>query len=262
MAPASDTPSTTAATPMMMALKAATTVTPRKYWRSDCSVRPVTVLATARGTPMCASAQRRISGPSLSRKKRLSRVKDRKMASEASAVIPTPSPESSAWKALLTPELASALASCACSLLTPRSCTQPWMAVVASSSAPSMPDARLTTEPRIRTAIAAPPTTTARNTIAVPAPRPTPRRWSSPTAGESTAAMIDAVITGTTIVLVIDRIAIAPTSSAATPTSSQAIMPRSRSHAGAANMPTSCTDWTSTASPPPRAPPPPPPARA
>ena len=125
MAPASDTPSTTAATPMSTALKAATTVTPRKYWRSACSVRPVTVAATWRGTPMCASAQRRISGPSLSRKNRLSAVKDRNTASDASALIPNPRPDSRAWKALLRPELASSFAFCACCSLTPRSFTQP-----------------------------------------------------------------------------------------------------------------------------------------
>ncbi len=70
---------------------------------------------------MWRSVHARICGPSLSRKNRLSAVKDRNTASEASALMPVPSPSSSAWNASLTVELASPDACCALPALTPAS---------------------------------------------------------------------------------------------------------------------------------------------
>jgi hypothetical protein len=87
----------------------------------------VTVRATGAGIPMWRSVQARITGPSLSRKNRLSAVNERKTASEASALTPVATPFSSAWNALLTVVLASSEALCAWPALTPASCSQPWI---------------------------------------------------------------------------------------------------------------------------------------
>ena len=74
---------------------------------------------------MWCSTHLRISGPSLSRKNRLSAVNARKAASEASADTPAPTPLRSASNASLTDELASSPALCALLVLTPASCSQP-----------------------------------------------------------------------------------------------------------------------------------------
>ena len=65
-------------------------------------------------------------------------------------------------------------------------------------------------------------------------------RDSRRTTGEATAATTPAVSTGITIVSVSASSHTAPTSSSVTPTSSHEVMPRSRSHPGAA--------WTSARS--------------
>ena len=66
-------------------------------------------------------------------------------------------------------------------------------------------------------------------------------RVSHVTTGESTAARMPAVITGTAIVLTAARNTTAPTTRTTTPTSSHAIIPRSRSHEGGSNMPRSAS---------------------
>ena len=58
--------------------------------------------------------------------------------------------------------------------------------------------------------------------------------------------MIPAVTTGATIAFVSDSSAATPTISTATPTSSHDIIPRSRSHDGAANTPLSSPGASST----------------
>ena len=88
--------------------------------------------------------------------------------------------------------------------------------------------------------------------MAAPPPRPTRWRASQPTTGERTAAMIAAVMTGTTITEVIASSQTTPPSRTSTPTISHAISPRSRSHDGTAKTRASWSDPTSTnvASPP------------
>jgi hypothetical protein len=88
-------------------------------------VRSTIVLATASGTPRWRSPQALIRGPSLTRKKRLSAVKARNTASDASALMPVSRPSMSARKPSLTDELASSLALRAVCALTPRSSSQP-----------------------------------------------------------------------------------------------------------------------------------------
>ncbi len=74
---------------------------------------------------MWPSTHRRIWGPSLSRKNRLSAVIARKNASEESFEIPASTPSRSAWVASLTPALASCLAWSAFEGSRPRSLSQP-----------------------------------------------------------------------------------------------------------------------------------------
>ena len=85
-----------------------------------------------------------------------------------------------------------------------------------------------------------------KTSAAAAAARQPARGCSRPTSGESTAATIAAVTTGATIALVSESSAAIPTSSAATPTSSHDIIPRSRSHFGAANTPPSSPGANST----------------
>ena len=87
-----------------------------------------------------------------------------------------------------------------------------------------------------------PPTTTSttpmpRATIATisraaPSPRGTPCERSQATSGEATAATIPAASSGSTITFVSASSHTAPTRNTATPTSSQAVRPTSRSHGG------------------------------
>ncbi len=71
--------------------------------------------------------------------------------------------------------------------------------------------------------------------------RPRGMRWlpSQRTSGAATEATTSAVITGMTIVWVRERIHTAPTKSRTTPTRSQEVRPRSRSHRGVATRPDS-----------------------
>ena len=87
---------------------------------------------------------------------------------------------------------------------------------------------------------------TRRSTMAAPPPRPTRWRASQPTTGERTAAMIAAVMTGTTITEVSASSQTTPPSRSSTPTTSHAISPRSRSHDGTAKTRASWSDPTST----------------
>ena len=204
------------------------------------------VCPTAGGTPMWRSAQLRICGPSLSRKNRLSAVNDRKIANEPSTFTPVPTPCTSAWKAPLRLLLAASFASLASLALTPASLSVVSSFPAAPVSVLSRPAAWPATPPMIRTVNPMPTAMIATKTSAAAAARGSPRRCSRPTSGESTAATIDAVTTGATIALVRESRAAIPTSSAATPTSSQDIIPRSRSHLGAANTPPSSPGANST----------------
>ena len=85
----------------------------------------------------------------------------------------------------------------------------------------------------------------ARKTITVPTARGTRLRSRRSTAGPKTAAMIPAVITGSTIVCVSASSQTTPTSAAATPNRSQQAIPRFRSHCGAWNRPLSSPGSTS-----------------
>ena len=76
---------------------------------------------------MWRSVHLRITGPSLSRKNRLSTVNERKAASEARALTLEPMPLSSAWNASPVDLLASSPALCALLGLTPASLSQPWI---------------------------------------------------------------------------------------------------------------------------------------
>ena len=67
---------------------------------------------------------------------------------------------------------------------------------------------------------------------AAPSPRGIPCLRSHHTAGEVTAATIPAVSTGSTITCVSESSHTAPARNSATPTSSQAVRPTSRSHCG------------------------------
>ena len=154
------------------------------------------------------------------------------MASAPSTLTPVPTPFRSAWNAPLRLELAPALACWACPALTPASWRALWSLEAALLRALSNSADCPATAPSISTANATPIATTARNTIAAAAARGSRPLLSRRTSGESTAAMIAAVTTGATIALVSDSRAATPTASAATPTSSHDIIPRSRSHFG------------------------------
>ena len=82
---------------------------------------------------MWRSAQERIVGPSLSRKKRLRTVIATKKATDASFSTPPTTPWMSASKESLAPELTSWFAASALPGLTPRSLSQPSI-----SSAPAL----------------------------------------------------------------------------------------------------------------------------
>ena len=90
--PASGTPRISAPSPITMALNAATIVTPRKYWRRARSVSPVTTSATGSGSPMCPLSQRRIDGPSLSRKNVLKTANESVKNSDVSPLMPSATP--------------------------------------------------------------------------------------------------------------------------------------------------------------------------
>ena len=165
-------------------------------------------------------------------------MKESEDGEPAQHLTPVPTPFSSAWNAPLRLELAPALACWACPALTPASWSALWSLAAAllsvlSSSADwpataaehqhgERPADRDDREEHDRGA----------------RPRAAAGRCSAgATSGESTAATIAAVTTGATIALVSDSSTATPTSSAATPTSSHDIIPRSRSHAGAAKTP-------------------------
>ena len=171
-------------------------------------------LATAGGRPMWRSVHARICGPSLSRKNRLSAVKDRNTASEASALMPVPSPSSSAWNASLTVVLASPDACCALSALTPASFSASWSLATACWSVDCIVLAWLTIPPSTSTTTPTPRASSERNTTTVAAARGMcfARRRTS---GAHTAATIVAVTTGMTIVFVSASSVTAATISAA-----------------------------------------------
>ncbi len=71
---------------------------------------------------------------------------------------------------------------------------------------------------------------------AAPIPRGIPCLRIQATSGEATAATIPAASTGSTITCVSESSQTAPTRNTATPTSSQAVRPTSRSHCGTTKM--------------------------
>src|SRR3954466_5060517 len=185
---------------------------------------------------MWGAVQLRICGPSFSRKKRLSAVNDANTASDASVEIPVPMPRSSVWKASLTDLLASLPADCALLASTPASWSHFWALATAPWRAFSIWLDSLVTLDSSRTVISAASATTASSEIAAPPPRPSRCAASQETGGDSTAAMIDAVMTGVTIGAVSDKSQTIPPSRTKAPTSSHDINPTSRSHAGTAKI--------------------------
>ncbi len=129
---------------------------------------------------MWRSIHARITGPSLSRKNRLSAVNDRKAASEASAVMPVATPPSSAWKASLTEELALSPALCALASLTPASFSALCSLSTALLRLFSSSGPWLVTPDSSRTAISTASAITPNSTIAAPPARPTRWRASQP----------------------------------------------------------------------------------
>ena len=178
-------------------------------------------------------------GASLSMKKRLMAAKERKTASEASLSTPPSRPSVRALKPALIEALACWLASAAVEEATPRPWSQDsissapeWSLWLRLSAWLAMPLMTMTPTP-------IPIRTIPRKTSTAPAPLGSPCRFSQSTRGTVTEATIAAVTTGITIVCVCASRKIAPTSAAATPTSNQALKPRSRSQAGAENIPLS-----------------------
>ena len=90
--------------------------------------------------------------------------------------------------------------------------------------------------------------------VAAPPARGTPRRWSLATMGPATAAQTQPRITGTVIEAVSPRSHTRPIRTAPTPTSSHIMNPRSRSHLGALKRSESCAGSMSSGEPPPRPP--------
>ena len=158
----------------------------------------------------------------------------RNAASEASAVTPAPRPSSSALKASLTDLLASSPALSDLLVLTPASLSQLWALSTALWRIFCSSGISLVTPDSSRYVIRQPSAITPRRQIAAPPPRPSRCRASQPTTGESTAAMIAAVMTGMTMVEVIASSQTTPARRTSVPTSSHDMRPRSRSHWGTA----------------------------
>ena len=146
-------------------------------------------------------------------------MNERNTASEARASIPVPTPVRRAWKPSLSPLLASLFACCALPssrrgrAASPGSCRLPARASARGPTPGSRCPRR--SSPRRRRQ-----QQEARKTIAAAAPRAAGGApGAARTSGESTAATTPATTTGTTIVLVSAASQIAPTRTAATPTS-------------------------------------------
>src|SRR3954454_17678349 len=193
--------------------------------------------ATGGGTPRCRSPHARIWWPSLSRKNRLRRASERNTASEERLFSAPPMPCSSCGTAVPIAVDASCLALSAALSLTPASPAQPASVSLASARWAASASRWLPMPARITTTTTPASTIAPRTSSPVPATRPMPRRSSHETTGDATAAMTAAVMRGMTIVCVSDSSATRPTTNTPTPTNSQADMPRSRSHRGAANKP-------------------------
>ena len=170
-----------------------------------------------------------------SRKNRLSAVSERKKTSDVSPSMPFATPSSSAWKELLVAELASCFAFSACAridtevlqpagelVLGVRQLIADVAALACDARHDHDEDPHAERDDR-RAAAARRPGRAGPG--GAPARRP---------AGEATAAITPAAITGRTIVCVSERIQTAPTRNRRTPTSSHAVRPRSRSQPGAA----------------------------
>ncbi len=214
------------------------------------ATRPSIEWASGTGTPRWRSTKLPIAGPSLSRKKRLRAVNERKTANEASLSTPPITPWVSASNPAPIEALASAFAFAAVVAFTPRSPRSDSISLAPSLSLAERLSAWLAIPVRTISPTPAPTAMIARKTSPAPIPLGTPCRRSQSTSGEVTEAMIPATITGSTIVSVSARSQIAPTSAAATPTKSQAVKPRSRSQVGAEKTPLSSAGSSSTNSPP------------
>ena len=166
------------------------------------ATRPSIEWATGTGTPRWFSTNRPIVGMSLSMKKRLRAVKERKTASEASPSIPPTRPWVSAWKAAPIEALVPAFASPAVFAWTPRSRASDSISFAPADSLSEMLSAWLAIPLRMIRPTAAPTAMIRTKTSPAPTPRGRPCRRSQSTSGEATEAMIPAVITGITIVCV------------------------------------------------------------
>ena len=196
---------------------------------------PVMTAATGCGMPMWRSMKRRKTRPSFSRKKVLKKKNDRKNATDVSPSMPWETP----WRSVLpmsgTAVLTSWLALSAPLEPTPRSLAQS-----AIRSAPALRAAVISAP------LAMMPPITIRATTAATTSRPSSTRPAAAargmcrdrraTPGAVTAATIAAANTGPTIVEIRPRNQTRPKISRPTPTRNQAIIPNSRSHAGAASM--------------------------
>ena len=181
---------------------------------------------------MWRSPHARISGPSLSRKIRLSAVMARKKTSDESSSNPPATPCSSVLTAPLAAELASDLALSALLGSTPRSLSQPAIVSCASERWLLMSPLWLVIPPITTTTTTAASAMNPTSSSTAPSRRGTRCRSAQLMRGAATAATTAAVITGATIASVSDRIQTAPTTRRISPTSSQAVSPRSRSQPG------------------------------
>ena len=190
--------------------------------------------AAGSGTPRCPSTHRRMTGPSLSRKKRLNTARLIPNTSDASPLIPLATPFVSVAMAAGTADARLDRTLSAPDESTPASFSQPsifWtaeLALVAMSSdwdvIPPTTSSRITT----------PSAMSASRTSAAPAARGTRLRWRDVTSGEVTAAAITATTVGATIVDILARIQVAATRSARHTRSTHATGPTRCSQRGGA----------------------------
>src|SRR5436190_9349304 len=208
--------------------------------------RPVIVSATTAGTARWPLSQRRSSGPSFSSMNVLNALNARKKPSDVRPLMPTARPFVNTAITSCTEDPRSFDAVEAPESFMPRSWSHCWnLSAAALASAAIAPDCARTppmTRKTISTAIAI----TISSTTSAPRARGT--RWPciQDTAGLATVEMTSPTRTGTTIVDVIPSTHVRPTSSAATPTSSQDAAPRSRSQRGDAKTAESCLSWSAS----------------
>src|SRR3954469_20649070 len=244
--PASGTSSSHAPTPTTTALNAATIVVPRKYIRTDRTTRPVIVSATRLGTPRCPLNQRRSSGPSFRSMKVLKALNAMKKPSDASPLIPAARPCVNTAMMSGTDDFRLSEDAEAPDWSTPRFFSHCWNLSAAELASDAIVSDWARTPPTTRMTINAAIAITKSSTMSAPRARGTRWRWSHETPGLATVEMTSPTRTGTAIVDVMPMIQVRPTSRAATPTSSQAAKPRSRSQRGAAKTADNCLSWSAS----------------